>query len=113
MQTLRGDDDPSMETPFFGVRQTIPHLRYDGHLVNEKRIRRLMRIMGLMPIYQKPNTKFCVEALNEAIRKFGLPEIHVPCMDGRLARLLSRHIASQCPAGQRMDERPVPRQHLH
>jgi len=24
--------------------------------VNEKRIRRLMRLMGLMPIYQKPNT---------------------------------------------------------
>lgn len=29
------------------------HLRNDGHRVNEKRIRRLMR---LMPIYQKPNT---------------------------------------------------------
>ena len=32
------------------------HLRNDGHLVNEKRIRRLMRLMGLMPIYQKPDT---------------------------------------------------------
>ena len=32
------------------------HLRNDGHLVNEKRIRQLMRLMGLMPIYQKPNT---------------------------------------------------------
>ncbi len=32
------------------------HLRNDGHLANEKRIRRLMRLMGLMPIYQKPNT---------------------------------------------------------
>lgn len=27
-----------------------------GHLVNDKRIRRLMRLIGLMPIYQKPNT---------------------------------------------------------
>ena len=25
--------------------------------MNEKRIRRLMRLMGLMPIYQKPNTR--------------------------------------------------------
>ena len=33
------------------------HLRNDGQLVNEKRIRRLMRLMGLMPIYQKPNTR--------------------------------------------------------
>ncbi|WP_378948434.1 hypothetical protein [Paracoccus sp. R86501] len=29
-------------------------MRNDGHLVNEKRIRRLMRLIGLMPIYQKP-----------------------------------------------------------
>lgn len=107
--------------------------------MNQKRIRRLMRLMGLMPIYQKPNTSkaakghkiypyllrglrvdrpnqvwcaditylpmrrgflylvaimdwhtrkvlawrisntleadFCVEALNEAIHKFGSPEI--------------------------------------
>ena len=32
------------------------HLRNEGHAVNEKRIHRLMRLMGLMPIYQKPNT---------------------------------------------------------
>ncbi|WP_439150615.1 IS3 family transposase [Sulfitobacter sp.] len=31
------------------------HLRNEGHAVNEKRIRRLMRLMGLMLIYQKPN----------------------------------------------------------
>lgn len=44
-----------IDTPFFGVRQMTSHLRNDGHAVNEKRIRRLMRLMGLMPIYQKPN----------------------------------------------------------
>ncbi|MBG6204687.1 transposase InsO family protein [Labrenzia sp. EL_13] len=27
------------------------HLKNEGHPVNEKRIRRLMRLMGLMPIY--------------------------------------------------------------
>ncbi|REG53307.1 transposase (plasmid) [Paracoccus versutus] len=32
------------------------HLRNEGHVINEKRVRRLMRLMGLMPIYQKPNT---------------------------------------------------------
>lgn len=115
------------------------HLQNEGHAVNQKRIRRLMRVMRLMPIYQKPNTSrpakghktypyllgglrvnrpnqvwcadityipmrrgflylvaimdwhtrkvlawrisntleadFCVEALNEAIHKFGPPEI--------------------------------------
>ncbi|TMV02579.1 IS3 family transposase [Ruegeria sediminis] len=136
---MRQIDEQFLETPFFGVRQMTWHLRNEGHLVNEKRIRRLMRLMSLMPIYQKPNTskaakghktypyllrglrvdrpgqvwaaditylpmrrgflylvaimdwhtrkvlawrisntleaEFCVEALNEAIHKFGPPEI--------------------------------------
>lgn len=50
---MRRVDEQFLETPFFGVRQITWHLRNEGHLVNEKRIRRLM---GLMPIYQKPNT---------------------------------------------------------
>ncbi|WP_443137072.1 IS3 family transposase, partial [Marinovum sp. PR37] len=53
---MRQIDEQFLETPFFGVRQMTWHLRNDGHTVNEKRIRRLMRLMGLMPIYQKPNT---------------------------------------------------------
>ncbi|WP_366524910.1 IS3 family transposase [uncultured Tateyamaria sp.] len=52
---MRGDKQ-FLETPFYGVRQTTWHLHNEDHLVNEKRIRRLMRLMGLMPIYQKPNT---------------------------------------------------------
>lgn len=136
---MRKIDKQFLETPFYGVRQMTWHLRNEGHLVNEKRIRRLMRLMGLMPIYQKPNTSkaakghkiypyllrelrvdrpnqvwaaditylpmrrgflylvaimdwhtrkvlawrisntleagFCVEALNEAIHRFGAPEI--------------------------------------
>lgn len=136
---MRRIDEQFLETPFYGVRQMTWHLRNDGYPVNEKRIRRLMRLMGLMPIYQKPNTSrpakghktwpyllkgmtidrpnhvwcaditylpmrrgflylvvimdwhtrkvlswrvsntleadFCVEALNEAIHKFGPPEI--------------------------------------
>ena len=139
LMLMRQIDEQFLDTPFFGVRQMTWHLRNEGHLVNEKRIRRLMRLMGLMPIYQKPNTSkaakghkiypyllrglrvgrpnqvwaaditylpmrrgflylvaimdwhtrkvlawrisntleadFCVEALNEAIAKFGPPEI--------------------------------------
>jgi len=56
LMLMRQIDGQFLETPFFGVRQMIWHLRNEGHLVNEKRIRRLMRLMGLMPIYQKPNT---------------------------------------------------------
>jgi putative transposase len=53
---MRQIDEQFLETPFFGVRQMTWHLKNEGHPVNEKRIRRLMRLMGLMPIYQKPNT---------------------------------------------------------
>ena len=53
---MRQIDEQFLETPFFGVRQMTWHLKNEGHLVNEKCIRRLMRLMSLMPIYQKPNT---------------------------------------------------------
>ena len=56
LSLMRQIDEQFLETPFFGVRQMTWHLRSERHLVNEKRIRRLMRLMGLMPIYQKPNT---------------------------------------------------------
>lgn len=56
LMLMRQIDEQFLETPFFGVRQMTWHLRNEGHLVNEKRIRRLMRLMGLMPIYQKPDT---------------------------------------------------------
>lgn len=56
LDLMRLIDVQFLETPFFGVRQMTWHLRNEGHAVNEKRVRRLMRLMGLMPIYQKPNT---------------------------------------------------------
>ena len=56
LDLMRLIDKQFLETPFYGVRQMTWHLRNEGHLVNEKRIRRLMRLMGLMPIYQRPNT---------------------------------------------------------
>ena len=53
---MRRIDEQFLETPFYGVRQMTWHLRNEGHLVNEKRVRRLMRLMRLAPIYQRPNT---------------------------------------------------------
>lgn len=43
MQTI---DEQFLETPFFGVRHMTWHLRNEGHLVNKKRIKRLMRLMA-------------------------------------------------------------------
>ena len=49
-------DRQFLDTPFYGVQQMTWHLRARGRTVNVKRVQRLMRLMGLMPIYQQPRT---------------------------------------------------------
>ncbi len=49
-------DEQYTETPFYGVLKMVAHLRSLKHQVNPKRVRRLLRIMGLEAVYQKPNT---------------------------------------------------------
>ena len=132
-------DKQFLETPWYGSRQMARHMKRQGHECGRHRVRRLMRLMRLVPIYQEPNTSkkhpahkiypyrlkglaitrpnqvwcadityipmrrgflylvaimdwytrkvlawrisntleadFCVEALNEAIHRFGPPEI--------------------------------------
>jgi putative transposase len=53
---MRLIDEQFLETPYYGARQMARYLRRQGYRVNRKRVRRLMQKMGLMAIYQKPNT---------------------------------------------------------
>ena len=53
---MRVIDEAFLEMPWYGSRQMARHLRRLGHEVGRKRVRRLMRLMGLAPIYQKPRT---------------------------------------------------------
>ena len=46
-QLMRLIDEQYVQTPFYGVDKMTECLRREGHLVNHKRIRRLMRQMGL------------------------------------------------------------------
>jgi putative transposase len=48
-------DQQFTQTPFYGIRRMTAWLRTQGHRVNHKRVARLMRKMGLDPIYPKPN----------------------------------------------------------
>ena len=48
-------DEQYTRTPFYGVRKMTAWLRSLGEHVNKKRVRRLMRQMGLEAIYPKPN----------------------------------------------------------
>jgi len=45
-----------LKWPFYGARRMVAELRSEGHIVNRKRARRLMRLMGIEALYQKPNT---------------------------------------------------------
>jgi putative transposase len=53
---MRRMDEIYMSTPFYGSRRMAAALEREGWVVNRKRVRRLMRLMGLEAIYEKPNT---------------------------------------------------------
>ena len=42
--------------PYYGSRRMVAWLATQGHHVNRKRVQRLMRLLGLAAIYQRPNT---------------------------------------------------------
>jgi hypothetical protein len=47
-------DQQYLDTPFYGVLRMTAWLNRQGHAVNVKRVRRLLRLMGLEAIYPKP-----------------------------------------------------------
>ncbi len=49
-------DQRYLDTPFYGSRRMAARLNKEGHCVNRKRVRRLMRLMGLSAIYRRPRT---------------------------------------------------------
>jgi len=49
-------DEQFLETPYYGARQMVRYLRRKSYNVGRKRVRRLMKKMGLHAIYQEPRT---------------------------------------------------------
>ncbi len=49
-------DRQYLKTPFYGSRRMGVWLRSQGHEINRKRVRRLMRLIGLETVYRRPNT---------------------------------------------------------
>ena len=56
LNLMRRIDEQFLETPWYGSRQMARHLWRLGYCVGRKRVRRLMRLMGLQAIYQAPRT---------------------------------------------------------
>ncbi len=66
LQLMRKIDEQYLKTPFAGYRMMNELLRRQGEMVNEKRVRRLMRLMGLTAIYPKPD----LSKANKAHKKY-------------------------------------------
>jgi putative transposase len=49
-------DRQYLARPYYGSRRMAAWLATQGHLINRKRVQRLMRLLGLVAIYQRPNT---------------------------------------------------------
>ena len=53
---MRLIDQCHLEKPFYGSRRIRDWLEDRGHVINRKRVQRLMRTMGIMALYPKRNT---------------------------------------------------------
>ena len=53
---MRRIDELFLKYSFYGSRQMVRQLRREGVCIGRHRVRRLMRLMGLQAIYQKPRT---------------------------------------------------------
>jgi len=52
---MRLMDEQYLKTPFYGARRMQAYINSQNYSVNIKRIRRLLRLMGLEAIYPRPN----------------------------------------------------------
>jgi putative transposase len=55
-------DEQFTRTPFYGVERMTAWLKRQGEAVNHKRVRRLMRVMGLEAVYPKPRLSLSNQA---------------------------------------------------
>ena len=56
LRLLRVIDEQFLETPFYGSQQMTRWLRRQGDTVSRKRVRRLMRRLGVHAVCQRPRT---------------------------------------------------------
>jgi putative transposase len=47
LRLMRWLDEQFLKTPFYGYRRMVAVMRRDGLVVNRKRVKRLMRVVGI------------------------------------------------------------------
>ena len=75
LELMRLIDEQFTKRPFYGVPRMTASLRMMGYGVNPKRVRRLMRVMGLEAIYPKP--RLSVHGPDHKVYPYLLKEVTV------------------------------------
>ena len=71
LRLMRVIDEQFLETPFYGSRQMTRWLRRQGDPVSRKRVRRLMWLLGVHALFQRPRT-------SQPHRTPGAPDLSLP-----------------------------------
>ncbi len=75
LKIMRAMDEQYLKTPFYGRRKMTMALRVKGFRVNEKRVARLMKKMGISAIYPTPRTS--VPGKNHKIYPYLLKDLEI------------------------------------
>ncbi len=76
-QLMKLIDEQYIETPFYGIDKMTEQLHRMGHQVNHKRIRRLMRQMGLEAVYLRRRRGFSISDKQHKIYPYLLRGVQI------------------------------------
>ena len=79
LEVMRLLDEINLLRPFLGSRRLVDELKKKGFKVNRKRLLRLMRLMGLSPIYPKPRTTWWGSGAGHKIYPCLLRDLEITC----------------------------------
>ena len=80
-QLMKLIDEQYIETPFYGINKMTEWLGRQGHYVNHKRVRRLMRQMGLEAVYPRRKRGLSLPDKQHKIYPYLLKDVEIICSD--------------------------------
>jgi len=76
-QLMKLIDEQYSKTPFYGVDKMTAWLRRQGHHVNHKRVRRLLRLMGLEAVYPRRKRGLSIPDTQHKIYPYLLKDVEI------------------------------------
>ena len=80
-QLMKLIDEQYIKTPFYGIDKMTEWLRRQGHYVNHKRVRRLMRLMGLEAVYPRRKRHLSIPDKQHKIYPYLLKDVQIDRTD--------------------------------